>query len=95
MPNVKVQGPNEVQRSNKKKNEEEWNDGTLEYRIEQENPWILLHYLGIILSNFSHFHIHLTSEICHLKLISSGLFHVPETGIVHKGARITVGAHFG
>jgi len=55
MPNVKVQGSNEVQRPNKKKNEEEWNEGTLEYRIEQNNPWILLHYSGIILSNFSHF----------------------------------------
>ena len=58
MPNVKVQGPNEVQRPNKKKNEEEWNDGTLDYRIEQNNPWIRLHYLGIILSNFSHFGWH-------------------------------------
>jgi hypothetical protein len=50
MPNVKVQGLNEVQRPNKKKNEEEWNDdGTLEYRVEQNNPWIPLDYSGIIL----------------------------------------------
>ena len=46
-------------------------------------------------SNFSHFGIHLTSGICHLKLISSGLFHMPETGIVHKETGITVGAHLG
>jgi len=44
MPNVKVQVSNDVQRPNKKKNEEEWNDGTLEYRVEQNNPWILLPY---------------------------------------------------
>lgn len=41
------------------------------------------------------FNIHLTFEICHLKLISSGLFHMPETGIVHKETGLTVGAHLG
>jgi len=58
MPNVKVQDSNEVQSPNKRKNEEEWNDGTLEYRIEQNNPRIPLHYSGIILSDFSHFGRH-------------------------------------
>ncbi len=51
-----------------KKNEEEWNGGTLEYWVKQNNSWILLHYSiiplfhysRIILSNFSHFGIHLT-----------------------------------
>jgi len=78
-----------------KKNEEEWNDGTLEYWGEQNNPWILLHYSRMILSNFSHFDIHLTFEICHLRLISSGLFRMPETGIVHKETGIKVGARLG
>ena len=78
-----------------KKNEEEWNDGTLEYRVEQDNPWILLHHPRMILPSFSYFDIHLTFEICHLKLRSSDLFHVPETGIVHKETGITVGARLG
>ena len=49
-----------------KKNKEEWNDGTLEYWVKQKNSWILLHYSGIILSNFGHFDIHLNFELCHL-----------------------------
>ena len=69
--------------------------GQMEYRVEQNNPWILLHYSRIIHSNLSHFDIHLTFEICHLKLITSGLFHMPETGIVHKETGITVGVHLG
>ena len=56
----------EFKSSNAKKNEEEWNDGTLEYCVKQKNSWILLHYFGIILSNFGHSDIHLNFELCHL-----------------------------
>jgi hypothetical protein len=41
------------------------------------------------------FDIHLTFEICHLKLIYLSLFHMPETGIVHRETEKTVGAHLG
>jgi hypothetical protein len=60
MPNVKVQGSNEIQRQNDPKT------------------------LKILLF-----------DICQLKLISSSLFHMPGTGIVHKETGITVGAHLG
>ena len=69
--------------------------GQMEYRVERSHPWVPLFYPRIILSNFSRFDIHLTFEICHLKLMFSRLFHVPETGIGHKENGATVGAHLG
>jgi hypothetical protein len=35
-----------------KKNEEEWNAGTLEYWVKQKNCWILLNYSIIPLLSF-------------------------------------------
>jgi hypothetical protein len=67
----------------------------MEYRVEQNNPWILLHYSRMIFLDFCHFAIDLTFVIGHLKLILLGLFHMPETVIVHKETEITMGAHLG
>lgn len=41
------------------------------------------------------FDIHLTFEICHLKLVYLSLFHMAETGIVHTETEKAEGAHLG
>jgi hypothetical protein len=92
MPNVKVQGSNEVKlpahiRAGLPRKEVSFilcpltlrgtsrPKGQTEYRVEQDNPWILFfHYSRMILSTlFSDFHTLLTCEICHLKLTCLGL----------------------
>ena len=75
MPNVKVQGSNEIQRPN--------------------DPRTLKILLFDIHLTLIHLWFITSCEICHLKLISSSLFHMPGTGIVHKETGITVGAHLG
>ncbi|MBP1697018.1 MAG: hypothetical protein H6Q41_2206 [Deltaproteobacteria bacterium] len=45
MPNAKARSSKEIQRTNDKKNEKEWNDGTLEYWVKQKNfSWIFLYH---------------------------------------------------
>jgi hypothetical protein len=75
MPNVKVQGSNEIQRPNDSKN----------LKILLFDIHLTLIHLWFIIS----------CEICHLKLIFSSLFYMPETGIVYQETGITVGAHLG
>jgi hypothetical protein len=53
-------------RAQRPKNEEEWNDETLDYWVKQKTSWILSDYSILILLNLSHFDTRLKFELCHL-----------------------------